>query len=300
MHDILVIGSLNTDMVIHLKEIPIVGQTAIGRLQGYVPGGKGANQAFAAAKLGGSVSMLGKVGNDNFGAKLKDNLSSVGVDTSDILCQTNETSGLAVIYVNEQGNNSIVVLPGANSTCDYDFIAKHEDLISQFKIVLIQLEIPLDAAYLAIELAHKHGCTVILNPAPAPSDIPDKYLSMVDFLTPNEIELEQLSGIKAIDLDSVRSAAEVLLGKGTKNVIVTLGKRGALWVSEKGAKPFEVEAIEVVDTTAAGDTFNAALAVGLAENMKIDEAIIFANKAARICVSRNGAQSSVPSREEIG
>ena len=299
MHDILVIGSLNTDMVIHLEEVPRVGQTVIGKLQGNVPGGKGANQAFAAAKLGSGVSMLGKIGDDDFGKQLKENLSNVGVDTSNILCEPNEVSGLAVICVNEKGNNSIVVLPGANSTCDVSFIANHEKLISESKIVLIQLEIPIETAYFALDLAYKHGCTVILNPAPAPIKIPDKILSMVDYLTPNEIELEELSGIKVKSLDSARLAAETLVAKGAKNVIVTLGRHGALWVNQNGGIPFDVEDIKVVDTTAAGDTFNAALAVGLAENMGIEETITFANKAARICVSRSGAQSSIPSREEV-
>lgn len=299
MQNILVIGSLNTDMVIHTKEVPRVGQTVMGKLQGYVPGGKGANQAYAAAKLGTGVSMLGKVGDDDLGKQLIDNLSTVGVDVSGISCQKDETSGLAVIYVNENGNNSIVVLPAANSTCDVSFIKENEELISKSKIILIQLEIPLDAAYLAIELAHKHSCTVILNPAPAPDTIPDNVLGMVDYLTPNESELEKLSGISVTNKETARKASDILIKKGAKNVIATLGREGAIWVNDQGLKAFEVEDIEVVDTTAAGDTFNAAIAVGLSENMSIDEAIVFANKAARICVSRSGAQSSIPSRAEI-
>ncbi len=299
MQNILVIGSLNTDMVIHMKEIPRVGQTVMGKLQGYVPGGKGANQAYAAAKLGKGVSMLGKVGDDDLGKQLIDNLSNVGVDVSKISCQSGEVSGLAVIYVNEQGNNSIVVLPAANSTCDVNFIAENEQIISKSKIILIQLEIPLEAAYFAIHLAHKNGCTVILNPAPAPDSIPDDVLKMVDYLTPNETELEKLAGTPVIDIDTARNAAKILLKKGTKNVIATLGREGAILANNESSKIFKVEDIEVVDTTAAGDTFNAAVAVGLSENMSIDDAIIFANKAARICVSRNGAQSSIPSRAEV-
>ena len=299
MQNILVIGSLNMDLVIHLKEIPRVGETVMGKLHGYVPGGKGANQAYAAAKLGHGVSMLGKVGNDDLGKQLIDNLSNVGVDVSNISCQQDETSGIAIIYINEEGDNSIVVLPAANSACDTDFIANNEEVISKSKIILIQLEIPLEAAYLAIRLAHKHGCTVMLNPAPAPDSIPDEILKLVDYLTPNESELEKLSGTPVKDVDTAEKASDILLQKGAKNVIATLGREGAIWVNKDGSKVFKVEDIEVVDTTAAGDTFNAAFAVGLSENMSIDEAIAFANKAARICVSRNGAQSSIPSRSEI-
>ncbi len=299
MHNILVIGSLNMDMVIHLDEIPRVGQTIMGKLEGYIPGGKGANQAFAAARLGDGVSMLGKVGDDMLGRQLIENLAGVGVDTAHIAAEQNQTSGLAVIYVSKAGNNSIVVLPAANSKCDVNFISHHEELIAQSKIVLIQLEIPLEAAYLAIQIAHKHGCTVILNPAPAPESIPDEILKLVDYLTPNETELEILADTPVTDIQSANAAAARLIERGAKNVVATLGKEGALFAGNSQSKLFKVEDVEVVDTTAAGDTFNAALAVGLSEKMEIGQAIAFANKAARLCVSRSGAQPSIPSREEI-
>ncbi len=303
MDGILVIGSLNMDMVIHVAEIPKVGQTLLGRLQGYVPGGKGANQAYAAGRLSrtrDAVTMLGAVGDDELGAKLKNNLAGAGVNTEKIATAKSVGSGLAVIHVNRAGNNSITVLPGANFECGEAFIRRNEALISANKIILLQMEIPPEAVFEAIRLGKKHGCTVILNPAPAPENILDEILGLIDFITPNESELEAIAGLPVTDDHTAAAAAEKLLCKGVKNVIATLGKNGALHMSSGAPAAFYgVEDVKRVDTTAAGDTFNGAFAVGLLEGMSVAEAICFANKAATICVTRPGAQSSIPSRKEI-
>jgi len=302
MDSILVIGSLNMDMVIHVEEIPKVGQTLLGSLQGYVPGGKGANQAFAAGRLSrnGTVNMLGTVGDDELGVKLIQNLTGAGVCTKNIAVAKNANSGLAVIQVNHEGNNSITVLPGANFECNEEFIVKNEELISGSRIIMLQLEIPLNAVITAVKLSKKHGCTVLLNPAPAPENIPHDILALIDFITPNESELEAMTGISVTDKASAASAAKKLIEKGVKNVIATLGKNGALHASLNVPTMFySVDDVMPLDTTAAGDTFNGAFAVGLSEGMSITEAICFANKAATICVTRPGAQTSIPSRSEI-
>lgn len=298
---ILVIGSLNMDMVVRLPELPRVGQTLLGRLGGYVPGGKGANQAYAAGRLGKRVAMLGKVGTDVLGEQLKANLADVGVDVSHVAVQEGATSGLALIYVSDAGDNSIVVLPNANAVCHERFIKEHEALISDSDIVLIQLEIPLPAAFQAIRLAKAHGRTVILNPAPAPDRdaIPGDVLRLLDYITPNETELEALTGVSIDNSQSVEKAARILLAQGINNVVATLGGNGALLCNTDGSHLFEAEKVSVADTTAAGDTFNAALAVGLSEGMDIGKAIGFANRAAAICVTRHGAQTSIPSRDEV-
>lgn len=296
---ILIIGSLNMDMVIKVDEIPKVGETVLGNLIDYIPGGKGANQAYAAAKLGGEVSMIGTVGNDSFGEILKNNLIGAGVNTMYIDKKDNVSTGLATIYVNKNGNNCIVVIPGANKNCDKPYLQFLTSVIEKYDIVMFQMEIPIDAIFFGIEYAKKHGKTVILNPAPAPKYLPIEVLKLIDYITPNETELEKITGYSVNTEDDVLTAAQKLIDLGVKNVIVTLGAKGAMHVNSDGEFLYKAEKVKAVDTTAAGDSFNGALAVYIAEGKPIEKAIIFANQVASISVMHSGAQASMPTRFEV-
>lgn len=296
---ILVIGSLNMDMVIPVKELPQKGETILGGTPNYIPGGKGANQACAAGKLGGAVSMLGKVGQDAMGRSLKANLQAAGVDVSHVEETPDAPTGMAVIYVNQKGSNSIVVVPGANALCDKAYVEAAEDLIAAHDIIVLQLEIPYDAVFAAIRLAKKHGCMVVLNPAPAPDSLPDEVVSALDYFTPNETELAKISGAPAGNVQEAEAAGKLLVGKGVGTVLATLGELGALLVTRDGAQLLPALRVDAVDTTAAGDTFNGAFVTALAEGSSEAEAIAFANKAAAISVTRKGAQTSIPTRQEV-
>ncbi|AZK48052.1 ribokinase [Paenibacillus lentus] len=296
---ILVIGSINMDLVLRVPYIPQVGETLLGSSVKRVPGGKGANQAVTAAKLGADVSMLGKVGGDEFGGPLIDNLRQAGVDTDHIELVSEASSGLAVIQVNDEGNNSIVVLLGANDLCNRDYVKAHEKLIEAADIVILQMEIPYEAVYEAVELASKHSKIVILNPAPAPVSIPDDVLGKLDYLIPNETELQKLSGLPVDSIAAAEEAAKVLLAKGVSSLIVTLGSNGSLYVNVNESVHIPACTVKAVDTTAAGDSFVAAFAVGLSEGKNVQEAITFATKVSSIVVTRAGAQTSIPERSEV-
>lgn len=297
MRDILVIGSLNMDMVIRTPHIPAPGETISGQFSAYLPGGKGANQACAAGKLGGSAAMLGMVGRDEFGDALMESLRDAGTDTS-LIGRSDSHTGQAIIYVSDAGDNSIVVLPGANADCGAAFVAAHETEIAASRFVMLQLEIPLDAVCAAAELAAKHGRKVVLNPAPAAGPLPGKLLKTVDFLTPNETELSLLTGLPVENERDAEAAAKLLLAQGVRCVLATLGEKGALCVTANETRLFPARRVQPVDTTAAGDTFNAAFTVRMAEGASMAEAIRFANAAAAISVTRPGAQPSIPSRAE--
>lgn len=296
--NILVIGSLNVDMVIEMERMPVTGETVLGKRLDYVPGGKGANQACAAAKLGGAVTMLGCVGEDEFGQLQQDNLSSSGVDTSHFKKSRTRGTGTASIYVDGAGNNSIVVVPGANQECDRDYLKECDHILQQSDYVILQMEIPNEATFYALKRAKELGKVVILNPAPAPDVLPDEVLGCLDYITPNETELMKLCKRKGNTTEDFIKGAKQLLEKGVKNVLVTLGDKGALLVQEAGAKIYPARKVVSVDTTAAGDCFNGAFAVALSEGKTQAEAIMFANMASSIAVTRNGAQTSIPGREE--
>lgn len=295
---ILIIGSLNVDMVIEMKNMPVVGETVLGTKLTYIPGGKGANQACAAAKLGGDVVMLGCVGEDDFGDIQKNNLSGCGVDTNYFKRSKKKGTGTASIYVDECGNNSIVVVAGANQECDIAYLQEHDDVIKACDYVILQMEIPYDAISYAVKRAKELGKAVILNPAPAPEELPEGILEQLDYITPNETELMKLCRREGETIEDFAEGAKALLQKGVKNVLVTLGERGALLVNEESAEIFPTRKVVSVDTTAAGDCFNGAFAVALAEGKGPREAVIFANAASSIAVTRNGAQTSIPDREE--
>lgn len=295
---ILIVGSLNMDLVMKMDRMPAIGETVLGSGMRYIPGGKGANQACAAGRLGGRAVMLGCLGRDDFGEVLKQSLAESGVDYSGIR-QTDTCSGTASIYVDSNGDNSIVVIPGANSTCDTEYLKEMDDAFSKCTYVLLQMEIPEESVCYAVRRAKELGKTVILNPAPAPECLPKEILPMIDYLTPNETELLKLTNQSGEDIDSIRKGACRLLEQGVKHVIVTLGKQGCMLVSEGRTELFPVRKVASVDTTAAGDCFNGAFAVALSEGKNVEEAIRFSNLASSIAVTREGAQKSLPSRDEI-
>ena len=298
MAKILVAGSLNMDLRFSMKRMPLEGETVLGDGLLYNPGGKGANQAAAAAKLGGDVAMLGAVGRDGFGDVLSRSLEDCGCDVS-ALRRVSAPTGTACIYVDEQGRNSIVVIAGANAYCDTEYLKECENALEQCDILMLQLEIPYDAVWYLAKKAHALGKTVILNPAPAPDEIPESVLKCVDWLTPNETELSRLTGMPCEEPSEIGEAAAKLQTMGVRNVLVTVGSRGAYLCTAEGAELIPTEKVKAVDTTAAGDCFNGAFAVALSEGQAPEDAVRFANKAASLSVTREGAQASLPSREEI-
>lgn len=299
MKKILVVGSLNMDIQVTADRLPGVGETVLGKDCSYNCGGKGANQAFAAGRLGGDVIMLGCVGQDEFGRTLIRGLTENGVCTDNISVRDGEDTGTAVILVDSLANNSIVTIAGANGSCDIPYVKKAELSIKDYEYLLLQMEIPLDTVFYAIDQAREAGKTIILNPAPAPDGLPEEIMRKIDIITPNESELARLSRQKTDSLEEILEGAEKLLSQGVGHVIVTMGKNGALWVSSEGYRMFEGTKVEAIDTTGAGDCFNGALAVKLAEGRSMEEAICFANAAAAISVTRRGAQASMPHKEEV-
>lgn len=298
MVKILVAGSLNMDLRFSMKRMPLEGETVLGDGLLYNPGGKGANQAAAAAKLGGDVAMLGCVGTDGFGDTLAKSLQDCGCDVSR-LRRVNAPTGTASIYVDEKGRNSIVVIAGANACCDMAYLKECEALLEDCGIVMLQLEIPYEAVWYLAKKARALGKTVILNPAPAPDAIPAGVLKCVDWLTPNETELARLTGMPCEEPTQIEEAAAKLRGMGVKNVLVTAGSQGAYLCTESASELIPAPHVKAVDTTAAGDCFHGAFAVALSEGLSPEDAVRFANRAASLSVMREGAQSSLPWRKEL-
>lgn len=299
MGKILVVGSLNMDFVINTDKMPVPGETVLGNNFSLCPGGKGANQAYAIGKIGGDVAMIGAVGNDEYGKKLKDNLQSVNVDVTPIEVIENENTGCAFVTVDETGENNIVVIQGANKMITKETIDKNIKLIEESDIVLMQLEIPIDVVKYTITLAKQYGKTVILDPAPAQASVLDDVFDKIDFAKPNETELSILTGIPTGNMEEIISAARVLNEKGIKNILVTLGKKGSMLINKEECAHFEVPDVKIVDTTAAGDSFIATFSIGLSNGMPVHDSIRFANKVANFVCTRPGAQASIPTREEI-
>ena len=295
---IVVLGSTNTDMVIKTTKLPQPGETILGGDFLMNPGGKGANQAVAAARLNGNVTLVAKTGEDLFGSQARKLFQAEKLNTDFLFTDPESPSGIALITVDEQAENCIVVAPGANARLLRADVDKAAEAIRNAGITLMQLEVPLDTVCFAAEIAFKAGKKVILNPAPAQS-LPDKLLKMLYLITPNETEAELLTGVPVTDASSAETAARRLLGKGVQVVVVTLGSKGALLVTAEQCQLIPTFKVKALDTTAAGDCFNGALAVAIAEGADLVSAITFANKAASISVTRMGAQASAPYRDEV-
>ncbi|WP_053367541.1 ribokinase [Bacillus sp. FJAT-27245] len=283
---ITVIGSINMDLVTKVSRVPLVGETLIGDSFYTNPGGKGANQAVAAARLGARVSMIGCVGDDSFGRQLIANLESQSIDTSKVGIVSDTSTGIASITLSG-GDNSIIVAPGANNLLTPEYLLRHENAISESECILLQLEIPMETVGLAASIAKKHGVRVILNPAPF-QPLPEQLLKDADYLTPNEHEQKQL----VLSLDS-NLKQEVL-----EKCIVTQGPKGVA-IHKDGLGEIPGYQVKAIDTTGAGDTFNGALAYALSEGMGLKEACRFANAAAALSVTKPGAQGGMPSRQEV-
>ncbi|MCC8381152.1 ribokinase [Xenorhabdus sp. PB30.3] len=296
---LVVMGSINVDHILSLKSFPQAGETVQGQQYQVAFGGKGANQAVAAGRCGADITFIACVGQDDAGQRIRQQLIKDNINTSAIEVIEGETTGVALIFVNQQGENVIGINAGANGALTPKYLRYHEQVIREADALLLQLETPLDTVLLAAEIAKKHHTKVILNPAPA-QKISDQLLSLVDIITPNETEVEYLTGIAVTDDSEAEKAANVLHNKGIETVIITLGSRG-VWLSEQGKQGKVIAGFQVkaIDTIAAGDTFNGALVTGLLEEKEILSAIRFAHAAAAITVTRRGAQPSIPWRNEV-
>jgi ribokinase len=295
---IVVVGSSNTDMVVKTERIPAPGETVTGGKFFMPAGGKGANQAVAAARLGAEVTLVAKVGDDMFGQRAIENFRSEGILTDHVFADSSNHTGVALIIVDDHGENLIAVAPGANFAITAHEVEKAADRIRAADVLLLQLEIPMDTVECAAKIAADAGVPVILDPAPA-APLADSLLKNVSYLTPNESEAERLSETVVQDEATARQAADKLLGAGAQCVILTMGTKGAL-VAGPG-QTFVVPSYEVhaVDSTAAGDAFNGGLAVALARHLPIDEAVRRASLVGALSVTRVGAQPSLPTEAEV-
>lgn len=296
---ILVVGSVNMDLAVRARHMPAPGETVLGEDFTMSPGGKGANQAVAASRLGADCRMIGRVGDDPVGEKLLDNLREEGVACDEVKVTRGVASGTAMIIVDANGENYIIVAPGANHRVTPDDLFGRVEAFESAEVVLLQLELPLPTVRAAIQLAGRHGCTVILDPAPAPRPMPAD-LCKVDILSPNVSEAEIITGTKAVEERVDKNVAADLVARGASAAVLKLGPRGSMVVTTEGdfytLKPYKVE---VVDTTAAGDAFTAALATGVARGMHLRDAARFANAAGALACSTFGAQTAMPTVQEV-
>lgn len=298
MARIVVVGSANMDMVVRAPRIPRPGETVVGSQFVMVPGGKGANQAVAAARLGAHVTFVARVGNDIFGDSNLQGYLDEGIDCRYIVRDEEAPSGIALIAVDATGQNAIVVAPGANMRLTREDVERAEQAIAAADVVLAQLEAPIPTITRAAELAHKHGKQMILNPAPAPNQpLPEDLLRHVEILTPNETEAQSLCNAPAYT--TPESLGQSLRALGVPVVIITLGAEGVLLQDEAGPRRLPAFAVQAIDTTAAGDAFAGALAVALAEGKDVETAVQFAQRVSALSVTRLGAQPSLPYRAEV-
>ena len=295
---IVVVGSVNTDMVVKSERIPGPGETVTGGEFVMPAGGKGANQAVAAARLGAEVTLVAKVGQDMFGTQSLENFKRDKILTDFILADADNHTGVALILVDGAGENLISVAPGANAAITPDEVQKAADRIRSADVVLLQLEIPLATVEFTARLVAEAGVTVVLDPAPA-APLGAELLGNVTYLTPNESEATRLTGIEVTDESSARAAAEKLIAGGVDNVIVTMGTQGALVATAEGAFMVPSRAVEAVDSTAAGDAFNGGLAFALAQGLALEDAVREATLVGALSVTRMGAQTSLPTADEL-
>lgn len=297
---IVVIGSLNMDLVGCAPRIPVVGETIVGSKYFTEPGGKGANQAYAAAVLGGRVAMLGRVGNDGFGGEMRANLEKAGCDVSGLLTIQGATSGIALIFVADSGQNSIIIVPGANDLYSPADVDAGQEYLKGAALVLLQLENPLPTVLAAAHAGKRAGAKVILDPAPA-LPVPEELFELCDIITPNETEAAILAGLppSGLNPEEAVTIAHKLQARKAKTVIVKLGEQGCMLVEKEKFQLVRAPQVKAVDTTAAGDVFNAGLAVALGEGLDLPGACAFANRSASLSVTKLGTQIATPSRAEV-
>ncbi|UTV29883.1 ribokinase [Photobacterium atrarenae] len=298
MNKLVVLGSVNADHVLQVASFPRPGETLHGHTYQVIPGGKGANQAVAASRLGADIAFIACVGDDSFGHEMRETFAREGINTDAVMIEADIPTGIAMIQVAETGENSICISAEANARLTPERLLPHQPLIEQADTLLMQLETPVETIESAARIAKQSGTRVVLNPAPARA-LSDKLLQLVDLITPNETEAELLTGIQVTDTASAQQAADILHGKGIPQVMITLGSQG-VWISEQGqGRQVPGFRVEACDTTAAGDTFNGALLTAMQEGITLDKAIRFAHAAAAISVTRMGAQTSIPYRREV-
>ncbi len=298
MSEIAVVGSLNMDLVVRTEQMPRPGETVHGRGFTTIPGGKGANQAAAAARLGAEVEMIGRVGEDDFGASILDNMRAQGVGTAQIVRDTKTPSGIAMIIVDRAGENSIVVAPGANGQITMQDVRAAQRILAQMSYVIMQFEIPLPVVRETIALASGFGSRVILNPAPA-YPVSSDFFEGLYCLVVNETEAETFTGLSVDNLDAAQEAGRALREKGIPVVVITLGAKGALLLTDECTVHVPAHQVDVVDTTAAGDAFVGGLAVGLLGGLEVVEAVRYATCAGTLATTVLGAQTSLPSAEQV-
>lgn len=292
------VGSINMDLIVRSPRFPKPGETIIGSSFFTAPGGKGANQSVAAARAGGKVSHIGRVGKDDFGSALLSTMVGDNIDCDNVIMDADHATGIALIVVEDSGENSIVVASGANMHVSPQDIEHIADQISSAAVLLLQLEIPIETVIFAASIAHQSGCRVLLNPAPAQS-LPPELLQNVDILIPNESETHILTGLPVEDDDQLRASASSLLDLGVEMVILTMGERGAMLIHPEQSTHIAPFRVDPVDTTAAGDAFVGAFAAALADGEPIDKAVIWGNAAGALAATKMGAQPSLPAREDI-
>ncbi|WP_129726079.1 ribokinase [Ectobacillus funiculus] len=294
---LVVVGSLNMDIVVETERYPLVGETLMGDKVSFIPGGKGANQATAGARLGAETAIIGAVGDDLFGGQLLNSLQENGVDVSGVKQVAGMSTGIASIYVSE-GDNSIVVVPGANYRVEPADIDRHEDKLRQADVVLLQLEIPVETVLYVARKAKSLGKTVVLNPAPA-QPLPRELFEYIDYLTPNRTELSRYTRMDTDD-QSLEKAMQCMRETGAAHVITTLGAEGSAYLTEEGTMQLKRGyKVPTVDTTGAGDCYNAGLACAIADGRSLDEAIEFASLASALAVTKFGAQAGMPTEAEV-
>ncbi|QNT42866.1 ribokinase [Pseudomonas asiatica] len=296
---VVVVGSLNMDLVARAQRLPRAGETLPGESFFTVPGGKGANQAVAVARLGGSVAMIGNVGDDDYGRQLHRALYVECIDCQGVTTCQGVSSGVALITVDAASQNCIVIIPGGNGLLTPQSVQRFDALLQAAEVIICQLEVPADTVAWTLARGRELGKRVILNPAPATGPLPADWFAHIDYLTPNESEAEALTGVAVTDLDSARRAGERLLQLGAGKVIITLGAQGALLVTPQGHQHFPAPVVQPLDTTAAGDTFIGGFAAGLVRGLEEGEAIAFGQRAAALSVTRAGAQPSIPYLAEL-
>ena len=295
---VLVVGSYNVGLTVLGSRIPRPGETVMGHAFDMGPGGKGSNQAIGLARLGGDVSFVGRLGNDVFGRDALDLFAQEGIDTQFVAVDDDAHTGAGIISVDEKGQNAIHVAPGANYRLSVDDLDRAAALFETAAFLLVQLETPVAVVAEAVRRAKQAGMTVILNPAPA-QKLDAELLAMIDILTPNEAEAETLSGIPVSDPASAERAGQYLRSQGAGTVILTLGEAGALLIDEQSSRPFDAYRVDAVDTTGAGDAFNAGLTYALAAGMALDDAVDFAAKTGALCVTRVGVVPGLPRLADI-